>query len=308
MKIIVCLWFVLGALSAAGKVIFTTVGQRATLECGAVSFKNSLEWRQGDDRIVFVDKKGFPRHGKAAVQTRSKRRGDTDLDIFPVRKEDAGTFTCTADGNPQVHTLLVGSVSVSPPAELKVGSNATLLCEIEGLNPDSVKTVQWIGVDKNVRSRTAQLENVALTDAGTWKCQFSHGGETFSTQLEIKVTEPATKTTPAPKQSSKVNGKKINSTICAQPSCADSGVAHWWMWVAIGAGCLVVVLLMVSVIVLYKRIRRRKRNLHLMKNGRQAQRPRQYCQCNHQTAAAKPQQGRQKGRPSALPLQPLLKE
>lgn len=32
----------------------------------------------------------------------------------------------------------------------------------------------------------------------------------------------------------------------------------WWVWVAIGVGCLVVVLLMVFVIVLCKRIKRRK--------------------------------------------------
>ncbi|GAA6229271.1 uncharacterized protein LOC108880658 [Lates japonicus] len=307
MKIIVCLWLVLGALSAAGEVFFTKVGQRAILQCGAISFKNSLEWWQGAERIVFVDKKGFPRHGNAAVHSRSKIRGDTDLDISVVKKEDAGKFTCSADGNTQVHTLLVGSVWVSPSAELEVGSNATLQCEVAGGDLDSL---QWVGVNKSSHkwSATVNFENVALTDAGTWKCEFSYGGKPFSTQLEIKVTEPATKTTSAPTQSSKVNGKKTNSTTCAQPGCAGSGVAHWWMWVAIGAGCLVVVLLMVSVIVLYKRIRRRKRNLHLMKNGRQAQRPRQYCQCNHQTAAAKPQQGRQKGRPSALPLQPLLEE
>ncbi|KAG7216970.1 hypothetical protein INR49_001624 [Caranx melampygus] len=42
--------------------------------------------------------------------------------------------------------------------------------------------------------------------------------------------------------------------------------------------------------------------------NRQPLTPRQYCQCNRPTAARKSQQGRKKGKPSALPLQPQLKE
>ncbi|XP_071325225.1 CD4-2 molecule, tandem duplicate 1 [Trachinotus anak] len=307
MKTIVWLRFLLGALSASGSVIHTKPGHSVTLECGVSTYKHSLKWYHQSQRILYVSAKtGFTNRGPAAIYTRSRVKYETKLEISGVTKEDAGEFTCDADGNMQTHTLLVVSVSVSPSKELLAGSNATLGCEVNA--PEAVSTVQWKSPGGSVHEQSGKvdLNPVACSDNGTWKCMFSYKGKTYSENLNIEVKEPAPETpTSSPTQSSKANNKK------ACPSCKTPhlqsviGQLRWWVWVAIGVGCLVVVLLIVTVIVLCKRTRRRKEELQRMKNGR---RPKQYCQCNQPTAAGKPQQGRKKGKPSALPLQPLLKE
>ncbi|KAM3614518.1 uncharacterized protein V6R79_015719 [Siganus canaliculatus] len=231
------------------------------------------------------------------------------LSVSKVKQEDAGTFTCKADGKSQQHTLVVVSVLVSPSRQVELGSEAKLLCQAAGLPPQG--TVQWIRPDESPgpKSQNHTLTSVDRSDAGTWKCKVSHSGEEFTYNLELKITEPVRVTTAAPPKNPADTSKSPCST------CVSHGPPHsdqllglsWWMWVIIGGGCLIVVLLMVLVICLCKKIKRKKRKLRMQKiqNGRQ---PRQYCQCNRPTAAAKPQQGRRREKPSALPLQPLLLE
>lgn len=77
----------------------------------------------------------------------------------------------------------------------------------------------------------------------------------------------------------------------------------WWVWVAVGVGGLVSLLLLVFAIILCQKIRRKKRRKYLrVKNATQPLKPRKYCECNRPTAAAKPQQGRRREKPSPLPL------
>lgn len=58
------LFSVLGALSAAGKVIIAKQGQTVTLECGVNTYSENLEWKNGNNLILYRPKKrGFPRNG-----------------------------------------------------------------------------------------------------------------------------------------------------------------------------------------------------------------------------------------------------
>ncbi|XP_060936744.1 T-cell surface glycoprotein CD4-like isoform X2 [Limanda limanda] len=307
MNVILCLGFVLGALSAAATVIHTKPGQSVTLECGVDSYSGRLTWHHKDQLIFNFDlKPGFTRKGPAAIKQRSRLKEDKNLVISDVRKDDAGAFTCEADGRRYEHTLLVVSVSARPSEELQPGSDATLQCEVTGLTSDS--TVQWRGPDGGAHPGSdVKLNPVVASHAGAWQCEFSYGGETYKEKLDVKVKVPVTSTSP-PVLRPGVN----KATPC--PGCgADPpgwwGPLGWWLWAAAGAGCVVVLLLTALVIVLCRRIRRRKRRLQQMrKNGQRSARPKTYCQCNCRAAAEKPQRGRQKARPSTLALKPLLME
>lgn len=293
--------FVLGALSATGTVIVTKSGQKATITCGVNSFSNKLLWYHRGNFIVEKNLKTFPRKGTVDITKRFNWKKETDLEISGVKEEDAGQFTCEVDGTSHEHTLLVVSVWASPSGDLLLGSEATLQCQVKGLDQGS--TVQWKRPDGSAygESHTAQLRPVDRSYAGTWKCMFSFGGKEYNESLHISVKEPAP-TTSEPVTSK--GSKDIRTT----PSAAQLLGLSWWFWVAIGVGSLVVILLMVCVIVLCKRIRRRKRKLQKMKYDRQLLKSKQYCKCNRSTAAEKPQQRRRKEKPSALPLQPQLME
>ncbi|TDH11627.1 hypothetical protein EPR50_G00062780 [Perca flavescens] len=295
-------WFglVLGALSAAGDVILTKPGQSATFKCGLDTNNRGLVWNYGNDQVISVDGRSGVTHRGTKFNKRSVLRG-TSLVVSGVTEEDVGKYFCMADGRSKEHTLLVVSVSVSPSSELQLGTDATLQCWVKGLNPPD-SPVQWNRPDGRSESETVQLKSVARSDAGNWECTFSHDGKKYSESLEIKVQGAVPVTAaPSPSPSSK-------AVSIAQPPATDAVLLglSWWVWVAIGVGGLVMVLLMVFVIVLYKRIKRRKRKFLNKKNGRQPLKPKTYCQCDRPAAAAKPQQGRRKAKPSALPLQPLL--
>ncbi|XP_037640517.1 CD4-2 molecule, tandem duplicate 2 isoform X2 [Sebastes umbrosus] len=307
MKTIVWFGFVLGALSAAGEVIRTSPGQKAIIKCGASSYTNYLKWTHGNNLITNVPVKGFTTKGSGGTAVRSQVKG-TMLVISPVKEEDAGKFSCVADGNRQDHTLLVVSVSASPSAELQPSSKATLECQVKGLNQGH--TVQWNRPDGSSHSgsSTVELNPVTLSDNGTWQCTFSHDGVTFHEDLVIKVQEPAPETAPpSPSQSPGGNQKPTcpNCVTKPPPTALLLGLS-WWMWTAVGTGGLVVLLLIVFVIVLCKRNKRRKKRILKMKNSRQPLMPKNYCQCDRPAAAAKPQQGRRREKPSATPLPPLL--
>ncbi|XP_070823044.1 T-cell surface glycoprotein CD4-like [Chaetodon trifascialis] len=304
MKITVWFGVVLGALSAAGEVIIAKAGQAAILKCGNPTndYERSLEWRHGNDKIYSAYKMlPAPRKGQGEIVERS-RLSNTDLRIRGVKEQDAGKFTCQVDGKSHEHILLVVSVSLRSSADLRLDSEVWLECNVKGLNPGPA--VRWTRPDGSVHteSQIAHLKPLARSDEGTWSCTFSHAGKTHSEIIEIKVKEPVRTTlAPVPSKNPK-DVRVINPPLDTKPGLGLS----WWMWVVIGVGCVVVLLLMVFVICLCKRIKRRKRILRKMKNGRQRPMPEQYCQCNRPTAAAKPQQGRRREKPSAPPLQPLL--
>lgn len=309
MKTVVWFGLVLGALSAAGKVILTKPGQKTTIECGVNTYSNNVEWRHRDDLIINTPKRGPPRRGGGDIVQRSRLNRETNLVVSNVKEEDAGKFVCMTDGHRHEHTLLVVSVSASPSAELQLGSEATLWCQVKGLDPDP--TVQWKRPDGSPHSgsQSVKLNPVAQSDAGTWKCTFSFDGTTHSESLAINVKEPAPETAPSSPPQSSGDIRKPNCTDCVTQPPPDVILLlglSLWVWVAVGVGGLVVVLLMVFVIVLCKRIKRRKRKNQRMKNGRQPLKPKKYCQCDYPAAAAKPQQGRRREKPSAPPLQPLL--
>ncbi|XP_042278974.1 CD4-2 molecule, tandem duplicate 2 isoform X2 [Thunnus maccoyii] len=261
MKTIVWFVLVLSALSAAGKVIQGKPGQKATIECGFSDYTGTLSWHRGSELITIINKKNGIHLKGQDIGKRSSLK-DTSLVINNVMEKDAGQFTCKADRTTQEHTLLVVSVSVSPPSELQQGSKATLKCQ--------------------------------LSHNGSWVCSFLHAGETYNETLNIKVKELATTTSPSK------TSKNITQPGGPPPTSNDVlgplGLS-WWMWVAVGVGGLVVVFLMVLVIALCRRIKRRKRRLLKIRNAAQQLKPRQYCQCDQPTAAAKLQQGRRGEKP-----------
>ncbi|XP_054477632.1 uncharacterized protein LOC129109559 [Anoplopoma fimbria] len=300
MKTIVCFWFVLGALSASGKVLVTKPGQKAILECGVNTFTKQLEWYHEKDLLHRVSHRGFPSKGKGEIVTNSKVK-QTKLEIVLVKKEYAGKFICIADENRQEHTLLVASVSVkaSPSTELQLGSEAELDCQVEGLDQGSTAT--WKRPDGSLHSGI--LKSVDHSDEGDWECTFPSGGETYSQILAIKVKGP----TPVPADPTLSQGTTCVDCVTHPPSVTAFLLGlSWWVWVAVGAGCLVVVLLLVFVIILCKRIKKKQGKFQAMKNGRQPLKPKKYCKCDSPAAAAKPQQKRRREKPSALPPQPLL--
>ncbi|TNN54526.1 hypothetical protein EYF80_035229 [Liparis tanakae] len=275
----------LAALPAAARVILTNPRHKATLECGVSSFTDILQ--------------------------RSKVSSQTKLEISDVTEEDAGKFVCNADGRREEHTLLVASVWASPTADLQLGSEATLHCQVSGLDRDSA--VSWTSPDGSPHS--GRLESVRRSDAGTWQCVFSIDGGVYSQNLAIEVQGPAPETVAPPSSSSPSTScldceyhlRSLLGVARPPPSAAAPllGLSRW-VWLTAGGGCLAVALLLVFVVVLCERIKRKKRKHRVMKNGRQ--KPKSYCQCDCPAAAAKPQRGRRRETPSAPPLQapPLL--
>ncbi|CAJ1062548.1 CD4-2 molecule%2C tandem duplicate 2 [Xyrichtys novacula] len=310
MRTVLWLSFVLSALSAAGEVVLTKPGQNARLNCGIN--KNSFDrvtWYYGHTAIIrFFGRSGAVIKDKGNIGPRTTLRGE-NLEISRVKEGDAGAYVCEVDGKRITHTLLVVSVSANPSADLKLGDQATLQCRVGGLNPGT--TVQWQRPDgSKTGSAEVPLKPVALSDGGRWECVFTYDSVTYKENLSITVKEPVPET-------AQTTTKKTLVPDCVECTSApptENGPPQllglsWWMWAAIGVGSVVVFLLVVLVIVLCMRIRRKKRKYQRRQNGHQPLSPRQYCQCNRPTAAAaKPQQGRRREKPLALPRQPLLME
>ncbi|XP_004550885.3 uncharacterized protein LOC101487258 [Maylandia zebra] len=218
MKMPVWFVFVLGALSAAGEVFVAKVGGKVTLKCGVSSYTRSLRWHHGNDFLHSVDQRGFPRKGSAELVQRSVVRL-TNLEISSVRETDAGRFTCSADWTRHEHTLSVFSVSVSvtPSADLLLGSEATLQCDVKGVIEGC--EVKWRSpkVDSPEWSPTAQLKPVTSSHNGTWQCIITCGSNQLSEHLTITVQEPppTTSTTTASLCSSKDSPKTTFAIVCS---------------------------------------------------------------------------------------------
>ncbi|KAM4581413.1 CD4-2 molecule, tandem duplicate 1 isoform 2-T2 [Odontesthes bonariensis] len=299
MKTIVWFWFVLGALSAAGEVYVAEVGKKATLNCGVMVFRSNLEWRKNNVKIISQSYTGFTSKGNSEISKRSRIKQDIQLEISSVIETDAGEFTCTADRSTHTHTLVVVRVWIEPSANLEVGSKVTLHCQAKGLDPSP--TVQWQGPDGSLSASV--LDPVAVSHDGTWQCVVTIKEKKFlfSQSLSVRAFETTTSTTPPKSQKPKDN----KTVIDRQPDVIMRPFLglKLWVWIALGVGCLVLILLIIFVIIMCTRIRRKKKKFLRIKHAQQSQRPKKYCQCHHQTAAAKPQQGRRREKPSALPLQ-----
>ncbi|MEQ2246655.1 hypothetical protein ILYODFUR_001602 [Ilyodon furcidens] len=322
MKTIILFGLVLGALSAAGKVFFAEVGQKVTMECGAPNFNSKLEWSRDTLIIRLTSKSSLPSKGQSPIAKRSKILNDKDLEISAVMETDFGKFTCNMAGVPHEHVLIVFSVLV-PSDALEVGAHATLECRVK--SPDDAAKVKWQKLNGlQEYSHKFDLKSADSSHKGIWQCKMSYEQDTFTKNITINVKDPVPVPTTPPLKNKAPNSKnRQNSTAspCGLTSFARPGGSTknwskdtvflgliWWIWVAIGAGGLVVIILIVVVIVVYKRNKRRKRKFLRMKKGQLSKNPKMYCQCVRQTAAAKPQQGRRREKPSALPLQPLLQE
>uniref|UniRef100_A0A3P9PA04 Uncharacterized LOC103477974 n=1 Tax=Poecilia reticulata TaxID=8081 RepID=A0A3P9PA04_POERE len=281
MKTIILFGLVLGALSAAGNVYIAEVGGKVTLQCGVTRFSSRLEWQHDSLR-------------SSEIKQRAKKSKETDMEISNIKETDSGKFTCVADRSPHDHHLIVVSVS-APSGPLEVGADATLECKANsGVSGQSQAVVKWRKPDGSVQTVSkVELKSVALTDEGTWQCLVSYQGKEFTKTVTINV---------------EVSPVLIRSDVFAQPGGVRGpedpmmllGLV-WWIWVAIGAGGLVVIILIIVIIVMHKRNKRKK--VHEESQGHVL-----LPFIGGQTAAAKPQQGRRREKPSALPLQPLLQE
>ncbi|KAF7670157.1 hypothetical protein LDENG_00049870 [Lucifuga dentata] len=299
--------FVLAALSAAGEVIKTKPRQRVTIKCEVQTITKELKWKRGDDMIYNLNwKSGVRLNGQGDIMKRVALKQEKNLEISSVEERDAGEFTCVADGRSHKYTLLVVSVSISPSANLQLGNEARLECQVNGL--DHKSRVEWHGPDgSSTESRTVHLKRVASSHAGTWVCKFSQDGNMYEETLKLNVKEPEMPT-PSPGQNSE---NAIKSTCHNSRAGTPNPGTHkgwgllglsWWMWAAVGGGFLVLILLMVCVIVLYKRNRRRRRKFLKLKKTRELLKAKTFCQCNCPAAAAPPPRGQRREKPSAAAL------
>uniref|UniRef100_A0A668V5H7 Ig-like domain-containing protein n=1 Tax=Oreochromis aureus TaxID=47969 RepID=A0A668V5H7_OREAU len=178
---------VLGALSAAGEVFVAKVGGKVTLNCGVSSYRRSLQWFHGNDFLhsnIFL----FSMLGAVELVRRSVVR-QTNLEISSVKETDAGRFTCSADGTVHQHSLSLFSVSVSvvPSADLLLGSEATLQCDVKGLIEGCEVKWRSPNVGSPEWSPTAQLKPVTSSHDGTWQCIITCGSNRLSEDLTITV-------------------------------------------------------------------------------------------------------------------------
>uniref|UniRef100_A0A3B3TNS4 T-cell surface glycoprotein CD4-like n=1 Tax=Poecilia latipinna TaxID=48699 RepID=A0A3B3TNS4_9TELE len=295
MKTIILFGLVLGALSAAGKVYIAEVGGKVTLQCGVTSIKSRLEWKNIIMNYI------CSLLGSSEIKMRAKKSKDTDIEISKIMEGDSGKFTCVVGRSSHEHHLIVVSVS-APSGPLKVGADATLECKANsGVSGLCQPEVKWRKPDGSVQPESkVEFKSVALTDTGIWQCLVSCQGETFTKNVTINV---------------EVFLVLIWSDVFAQPGGVRGpedpmmllGLV-WWIWVAIGAGSLVVIILVIVIIVMHKRNKRKKVHVESQDKSVLFVETSLYSLYHSQTAAAKPQQGRRREKPSALPLQPLLQE
>ncbi|RVE62795.1 hypothetical protein OJAV_G00161430 [Oryzias javanicus] len=194
MKIVVFLGFALNVLPAAAKVFFGHVDQKVTVECGDSTKPQNLEWLYNGKRVWIIIRNGFPSRVQSDIAKRSNIRG-SNLEINSVKKEDAGKFTCRADGKSHDHWLYIVSAVVTPSGVLQEGSDASLQCEVHNL--DQRITVKWQRPDGSlIHDKTVDLKPVKTSHGGTWTCEVTaEGGESFTTYLTINVKPPASTTT-----------------------------------------------------------------------------------------------------------------
>lgn len=85
------------------------------------------------------------------------------------------------------HLLLTVSVSVTPSADLLLGSEATLQCDVKGLIEGCEVKWRSPNVDSPEWSPTAQLKPVTSSHNGIWQCIITCGSNQLSEHLTITV-------------------------------------------------------------------------------------------------------------------------
>uniref|UniRef100_A0A3Q4H080 Ig-like domain-containing protein n=1 Tax=Neolamprologus brichardi TaxID=32507 RepID=A0A3Q4H080_NEOBR len=162
------------------------------------------------------------------------------------------------------------SVSVQPSAVLKLNDEATLQCEVKGQPQGCEVKWQSPNTDSPTNPSTVQLKPVTSSHKGAWECIITCntqalGIKTFVCmcgQRNIKMCVFVLQSlqlqqSHQPNQTAKVRKPATHVRGNDDASPGLLGLA-WWVWVAIGVGCLVAILLMVCVIVLCVRVKRRK--------------------------------------------------
>lgn len=301
---------VLGALCAAEKVHQTKPERTEKLECGISDKRSILKWLKGDELLFNIDLKSGRKSkvsgntGIKDIVSRSRLIDDSNLQISKIDRQDAGRFTCSLNGQEEHHRLVVASVSVSPSTHLEAGSEAVLQCDVAGL-PQG-ETVEWVSPGGGrQQTPTLTINSVTTEHAGNWECVFSAHGHSMKETVSLTVTEADTKaipsnTTPQPNFTTETPEGTLSSCLdCDSPTRGPPGLLglSWWVWAAVGGGCLVL-LLWVLILVIYMRMMRRKRRFMKMRNAAQS-RPKQYCQCPAGPTAVAGHRGK---KPSAPPF------
>ncbi|NXK18427.1 SN protein, partial [Arenaria interpres] len=122
------------------------------------------------------------------------------LTLRGIRREDYGQYHCKAEnaigaGVAPTVTLYIFSaeISVSPAAEVREGTAATLSCDVPGregqdLNYTWYKNSAWL---KEGTAHTLLFHHVAVSDAGYYSCKVTNNrGSETSQAISLSVTYP----------------------------------------------------------------------------------------------------------------------
>ncbi|KAJ8354937.1 hypothetical protein SKAU_G00225040 [Synaphobranchus kaupii] len=131
------------------------------------------------------------------------------------------------------------------------------------------------------------LKKVTVQQAGQYQCFLTFQGKgTVSAQVSLEVKGQPGVTGDGP------------GTNGLQPKNKEGFLGlNLWVWLAVGAGCLVLTLLTIIIVYLNRRNKRMKRRARKLRSMRQPLTNRDYCQCNRNTEAGRPN-GRQRDKSS----------